>query len=287
GAGAVNPYLAMEAVEDLVRAGTFIEGLEREQDIGNLICALGKGVLKAVASYRGDNVTVDLPAELHRAVADRARESGVTVFMVVQAALAVLLSRLGAGDDIPLGSPVAGRLDEALDDLVGDFINTLVLRTDVSGNPTFTELLGRVRETDLAAYAHQDLPFERLVEVLNPTRSLARSPLFQTLLAFNNTSRQGADEAVALLDGLTVATRGVGSGAAKFDLAFSLRERFAADGTADGLGGILEYATDLFDRATAERLVARFHTVLARLVADPAQRVATVDVLLDGEHTDV
>ncbi|MGW2130387.1 amino acid adenylation domain-containing protein [Streptomyces coelicoflavus] len=240
----------------------------------------------AVASYRGDNVAISLPAALHRTVAERARAADATVFMVVQAALAVTLSRLGAGDDIPLGSPVAGRLDEALDDLVGDFINTLVLRTDVSGDPTFTELLARVRETDLAAWSHQDLPFERLVEVLNPTRSLARSPLFQTLLAFNNTGGPaGADPAEARLGALAVTARGgVGSGVAKFDLAFNLRERHTPDGAADGMTGILEYAGDLFDRGTAERLVERFTAVLARLVAEPDERVGAVDVLLEGER---
>ncbi|MGW8720896.1 amino acid adenylation domain-containing protein [Streptomyces althioticus] len=241
----------------------------------------------AVASYRGDNVRITVPAALHRAVAECARAADATVFMVVQAALAVTLSRLGAGDDVPLGSPVAGRLDEALDDLVGDFINTLVLRTDVSGDPTFTELLARVRETDLAAWSHQDLPFERLVEVLNPARSLARSPLFQTLLAFNNTGGPaGSGPAEAQLGRLSVTARGgVGSKVAKFDLAFNLRERHTDDGAADGMTGILEYAADLFDHSTAERLVERFVTVLARLVADPAQRVRAVDVLLDGERT--
>ena len=188
----------------------------------------------AVSSHRGGHVALSIGADLHRGLAGLARETGSSLFMVLQAGLAGLLSRLGAGTDIAIGSPIAGRTDAALDDLIGFFVNTLVLRTDTSGQPSFRELIGRVRGRNLAAYGHQELPFERLVEVLNPARSLSRHPLFQVMLAFE------AGEAGAStleLPGLAVTPQPIATASAKFDLSVGLVERRLADGTPGGIDG--------------------------------------------------
>ena len=233
----------------------------------------------AVASYAGDAVPVTLDAALHGRLLELARACGCTLFMVLQAGFAVLLSRLGAGSDIPLGTPAAGRSDEALDGLVGFFVNTLVLRTDVSGDPTFTELLARVRETDLAAYEHQEIPFERVVEELNPDRSLARHPLFQVMLTL-----ESAPEPTVVLPGLECTEQPVGWDIAKFDLTADFQERQDATGRPAGIGGTLEYATDLFDRETAEGITAALTRVLEQLAADPSAPLSAVDPLSAEEH---
>ncbi|MFD4259397.1 non-ribosomal peptide synthase/polyketide synthase [Streptomyces sp. NPDC058534] len=237
--------------------------------------------LPAVASHRGGRVPLTVPAGLHRGAVELARESRTSVFMVLQAALAALLTRLGAGDDIPLGTPVAGRGDDAVDQVVGFFVNTLVLRTDTSGDPTFRELLDRVRDTDLSAYDHQDLPFEHLVDVLSPTRSLSHNPLFQVLLSLD-TTQQDALAALATT-GLGVSLLDVTTGVAKLDLALELAEHRDTDGAPAGLVGAAEYSADLFDEGTVALLVERFLRLLDALVADPGRRIGDVDVLSPRE----
>ncbi|MEU9157630.1 amino acid adenylation domain-containing protein [Streptomyces sp. NPDC048417] len=236
----------------------------------------------AVATHQGGSVTLEIPALLHARVAELARDEGATVFMVLQATLAVLLSRLGAGQDIVIGTPTAGRTDTALDDLVGFFVNTLVLRTDVSGGPSFGELLARVREQALDALAHQDVPFERLVEELAPARSMARHPLFQVTLALQNNA-----DPVLQLPGLRTSVLPDADTPAKFDLSFDLCERFDERGRPAGMTGEIFYAVDLFDHASIEQLAERFTRVLDTLATGPDQRVDQVPVLSAAEQEKV
>ena len=199
--------------------------------------------------------------------------------MVLQAGLAALLTRLGAGTDIPIGSPIAGRTDSALDDLVGFFINTLVLGTDTSGDPSLRELIARVRSSNLAAYDHQDLPFERLVEVVNPARSLARHPLFQVSLVLQNNAPVSLD-----LPSLSVSSEPVAIATAKLDLSVSLDEARDADGTPLGISGSIEYATDLFDRPNVEALANRLVRLLEAAVAAPDRAIGSLDILSAAER---
>src|SRR6202453_4269673 len=235
----------------------------------------------AAASHAGHTVVFGEPAGVHRQLSEVARERGMTLFMVVQGALAVLLSRLGAGRDIPVGSAIAGRTERALDDLAGFFINTLVIRTDLSGDPSFAQVLGRVREVSLAAYASQDVPFEKLVEDLAPARSLARHPLFQVMLTVQNTARATLD-----LPGTQIRTRQADQ-AAKFDLFLTLGEAFSAEGRPAGLTGTLVASADLFEHGTAQRLAGWLARVLGLLAGDRQVRLSQVDVLDAAERRQV
>ncbi|WP_158103132.1 non-ribosomal peptide synthetase, partial [Streptomyces tricolor] len=233
----------------------------------------------AEASHRGETVPLSLDAETHRNLTRLARDHQSSVFMVVQAGIAALLTRLGAGTDIPIGTPVAGRTDSALDDLVGFFVNTLVLRTDTSGDPSFTELLGRVRESNLGAYAHQELPFERLVEIVAPARSLSHHPLFQVILTFQNSSDIDVD-----LPGLTVRDHPLEAASAKFDLSFALEEQVDDEGVPAGMSGSVEFATDLFDRETAVAVADRLERLLRSVTTDPSRPLSTLDVLSEEDR---
>ncbi|MFF9352749.1 amino acid adenylation domain-containing protein, partial [Streptomyces sp. NPDC014734] len=233
----------------------------------------------AEASHRGETVPLSLDAETHRGLTRLARDHQSSVFMVVEAGIAALLTRLGAGTDIPIGTPIAGRTDDALDNLVGFFVNTLVLRTDTSDNPTFTELLDRVRETNLAAYAHQDVPFERLVEIVSPARSLSHHPLFQVILTFQNSSDIDVD-----LPGLTVREHLLEAESAKFDLSFALEEHVDGDGVPSGMSGFVEFATDLFDRETAHAIAERLERLLRSVTTDPSRPLSTLDILSAQEQ---
>ncbi|WP_260477996.1 non-ribosomal peptide synthetase [Nonomuraea sp. WAC 01424] len=216
----------------------------------------------AVLGGEGGTVPVAFPPALMAEIGALARRARASVFMVLHAALAALLTRLGAGTDIPIGTPVAGRGDSALDGSVGFFVNTLVLRADTSGDPSFAELLDRVRAADLAAFDHAELPFDRLVEALNPPRSRERHPLFQVMLVHQDAPEPPGVEVVH-------------TGTAKFDLTLNV----GPAGT-----GFLEYNRDLFDRATAAALVRRLTGLLEQVVADPGKPVGGHDLLDAAER---
>ncbi|XDK95822.1 amino acid adenylation domain-containing protein [Rhodococcus opacus] len=223
-------------------------------------------------THHGQSVRFEIPADVHRRLRALARSTGATTFMTLHAAFAVLLARLCDTDDVVIGTPVAGRPDPRLDQLVGMFVGTLVLRTPVDSADSFREVLTRTRDADLGAFMHADVPFEMLVDVLAPERSTTHTPLFQVLIDY------GTEVPLHLeLPDLTVTVAEDAPPLAKFDLQLTLREH--ADPAHPGLSAALTYATDIFDRTTVESVAVRFLRLLDSVTADPARPVGDVDLL--------
>jgi hypothetical protein len=236
----------------------------------------------AVRSLRGGRVEFEIAPEIHAGVVALARQHTTTVFMTVHAALAILLARLSGSDDIAVGTPIAGRGERELDDVVGMFVNTLVLRTRVDGGATFTEFLDNVREADLGAFMHADIPFERVVEVVSPSRSTAYSPLFQVMFEFQNIERPTLE-----LPNLRVRSIDVAIETANFDLQLTLAENVDADGNPGGITAGLGYATDLFHDATVAGFAERLQRILATVTAGPDTPVGDIDILGVRERADL
>src|SRR6185295_13533602 len=227
----------------------------------------------ALQSYGGANYSFRLRKELSAGLKELSQREGVTLFMTLLAGFQSLLFRYTGQEEIVVGTPIANRNRGEVEGLIGFFVNTLVLRTKLTGELSFRELLGRVRETALGAYTHQNVPFEQLVEELRPERDLSHTPLFQVLFVLQNTAPQGLE-----LPGLSLAVEAVESVTAKFDLTLSLAE---GEG---GLGASLEYNTDLFEARTMERLACHFEMLLEGMVADPGQRLSEIEMLTADER---
>jgi nonribosomal peptide synthetase DhbF len=234
---------------------------------------------RSVTDFAIDTVSVSLNRDLHARIVELARGEKVTVFMVLQAAFAVLLTRLGAGTDLPIGTPIAGRTEDALEDLVGFFVNALVLRTDTSGDPSFKDLLKRVELVNLGAYDNQDLPFDRLVDALNPSRSLSRHPLFQVMFALENNASAGIG-----LAGLADSPVDCGTSSLRYDLLLHLTENFGPERDPGGIEGFIDYQLDMFDRETAQGMAEGLERVLIGLVNAPEAPISSVNVLSADER---
>ncbi len=227
----------------------------------------------AIQTYRGANYSFELSKELSAALNKLSQQQGTTLFMTLLAGFQTLLWRYTAVEDIVVGSPIANRNRAEIEGLIGFFVNTLVLRTNLGGNPSFEEFLLRVREVTLGAYAHQDLPFELLVERLQPQRDLSHAPLFQVMFVLQNTPISALE-----LPGLTLTPLEDDSDTSKFDLTLYMTE------TESGLVGSLEYNIDLFEESSIQRMAAHLQTLLKGIVANPKQRLSELPLLVESEQ---
>jgi hypothetical protein len=218
-----------------------------------------------VQTHNGARVSFTIAAETQRQLNALSRREGVTIFMTLLAAFQTLLYRYSSQEDIVVGTDMANRNRAETENVIGFFVNMLVLRTDLSGNPTFRELLARVREVSLGAYAHQDLPFDRLVDELEPERDPSRNPLFQAVFVLQNNPTHELK-----LAGITLSPFRFESNSVQFDLILTLIEG------RDGIAGTVSYNTDLFDESTISEMANRYQTLLQAIVEDPGQRIADV-----------
>ncbi len=230
----------------------------------------------AIQSYRGARQEFKLTPELSQELKQLSQREGCTLFMTLLAAFQVLLSRYSGQEDVVAGTPIANRNRAEIEPLIGFFVNTLALRTDLSGEPSFREVLRRVREVTLGAYGHQDVPFEKLVERLQPERSLSHQPVFQVMFALQNAPRETLN-----LPGLQLELWPSESQTTKFDLLLSVSE------SAEGLSGVFEYSTDLFDEQTIIRLRQHFEHLLQAITRDAEQQVAAINLLTAAEHEQI
>jgi len=245
----------------------------------------------AVQSYKGGTKRLQLPKSLSEALEALSQQEGVSLFMTLLAAFQTLLYRYTQQEDIAVGSPIANRNRSEIEPLIGFFVNSLVLRTDLSGNPTFRELLSRVKEVALGAYAHQDVPFEKLVEELHPERKLNQNPLFQVVFALQNAPMEPLE-----LPGLILHPQQIDVGTTRFDLEFHLWGRNSSEATArshnnglwvdssEGISGLIVYSTDLFDEATITRMLGHFQTLLENIVANPEAKITQLPILTQAEQ---
>ncbi|MBW4594951.1 MAG: amino acid adenylation domain-containing protein [Brasilonema angustatum HA4187-MV1] len=227
----------------------------------------------AVQTFAGAHQKFALSGELTSKLTKLSQKQGVTLFMMLLAAFDTLLYRYTGTEDILVGTPIANRDRSEIEGLIGFFVNTLVMRTDLSGNPSFSELLTRVSEMAMDADAHQNLPFEMLVEALHPERNLSHAPLFQVMFALQNAPTEQVE-----LRRLTVSSLPITSATAKFDLTLAM------ENTATGLVGVWEYSTDLFDASTIERMTGHFVTMLEGIIANPQQRILQLPLLTKVEQ---
>lgn len=229
------------------------------------------------SSVKGDAIDFTISPNLHAQLQLLAQSHEVSLFVILQVAFAILLTKLGAGEDLPIGSPVAGRSKAELQDMLGLFINTVVFRMDTSGNPSFKELVQRIRQMNLEAYQNENIPFDQLVELHNPTRVPGRHPLFQVMFALQNTPEMNI-----VLEGQKGKAQIISANTSKFDLTIDMREKHLQE-EPQGIEVMAEYRTDLFKKQTIDKLLIRFNKVLEQIVQNSQKNISNYSILLEGE----